>query len=384
MQTHDNIMASDRPHIVVVGAGIIGASIAWHLAAVEHADVTVVAPAAGIGGTATPNSFAWINANSGNVRPYYELRRRSMAVWRKLASDVPGLDGLVRWHGTIQWNKPADELAAFIDEHTRWGYTLDKVTDEDITRLEPGLSDAAEIRPAAGWAVRAPDEGTVEPALAAQLFVEQAKAKGAQVVTKGVAKLLWSSGHVTGLILEDGTQIKADHVVLAAGLGSVPLCASVGVKLPVHPRPGLLAHTKPISTRLLKGIILSAGPHVRQTVEGRLVIGADFAGGNVGNESPDEQRRDAIALVDKAKTLFRPEDAALLDLDFFTVGERPQPGDGLPIVDAAVLPGLAVAVMHSGVTLAAVVGELLAKAVVRHDVDPILEAYSIKRFGEAG
>ncbi|TIQ62348.1 MAG: FAD-binding oxidoreductase, partial [Mesorhizobium sp.] len=48
-------------HVIVVGAGIIGASIAWHLAK-AGAKVTIVADS-GAGGVATPNSFAWINAS---------------------------------------------------------------------------------------------------------------------------------------------------------------------------------------------------------------------------------------------------------------------------------------------------------------------------------
>lgn len=376
-------MSDTRPHIVVVGAGIVGASIAWHLAAVENANVTIIAPSTGIGGVATPNSFAWINANRGNARPYYELRRRSMARWRQMTTEVPGLDKLIQWTGAIQWKGSVEEQTAFIEEHTSWGYNLAKVTNEEISALEPRLADTADVRPASGWAVRVPDEGSVEPALAAQLLVEQAKLKGARVVAGSVARLVsveGKEGKVSGLVLDDGTQIGAQYVVLAAGLGSVPLCASVGVTLPAHPRPGLLAHSKPVPKKLLNGIVLSAGPHLRQTTEGRIVIGADFAGGNIGNISADEQKAAALALIDKTKKLFRTEDAAFLELDFYTVGERPQPQDGLPIVDASVVPGLAVAVMHSGVTLAAVVGELLAKAVVSgNPIDPVLAAYKINR-----
>ena len=78
-----------KPEIVVIGAGIIGASIAWHLAA-AGARVIVVDAGDG-GGVATPNSFAWINATHGNPEPYFRLWVRSMAEWRRVADAVPDL-----------------------------------------------------------------------------------------------------------------------------------------------------------------------------------------------------------------------------------------------------------------------------------------------------
>ena len=47
--------------IIVVGAGIVGASIGWHLTR-AGASVTIV-DAGQAGGVATPASFAWINAS---------------------------------------------------------------------------------------------------------------------------------------------------------------------------------------------------------------------------------------------------------------------------------------------------------------------------------
>jgi len=62
--------------IIVIGAGIIAASIAWHLTK-AGARVTVVSDS-GAGGVATPNAFAWINASLGNPETYFRLRIRAM------------------------------------------------------------------------------------------------------------------------------------------------------------------------------------------------------------------------------------------------------------------------------------------------------------------
>ncbi len=99
---------SNAKEVIVIGAGIIGASIAWHLAK-AGAQVTVIADS-GAGGVATPNSFAWINASWGNPEIYFRLRTRAMAEWTRLAKDLPGLP--LAWCGSLCWDMPVDRLEA--------------------------------------------------------------------------------------------------------------------------------------------------------------------------------------------------------------------------------------------------------------------------------
>ena len=96
---------------IVIGGGIIGASIAWHLA--QSSNVTIIAEK--LGGVATPNSFAWINASWGNPEHYVRLRMRSMAEWRHLKEAVPAIP--VSWCGGLGWDLPPDRLLAFAREH---------------------------------------------------------------------------------------------------------------------------------------------------------------------------------------------------------------------------------------------------------------------------
>lgn len=77
------------PQVLIIGAGIIGASIAWHLAR-AGTRVTVI-DASEPGGIATRNSWAWINASWGNPDPYFRLRVRAMADWHRLEREVPDI-----------------------------------------------------------------------------------------------------------------------------------------------------------------------------------------------------------------------------------------------------------------------------------------------------
>ena len=87
-------------HVVVVGAGIVGASIAYHLARRQVA-VTVLErhrPGAG----ASSHSFAWINAFGKEPYPYHDLNRRSLEVWHRFAQGLQADVGL-HWGGEMRW-----------------------------------------------------------------------------------------------------------------------------------------------------------------------------------------------------------------------------------------------------------------------------------------
>lgn len=361
-----------KMHVIVIGGGIVGASIAWHLTRQNDVSVTIVA--SDLGGTATPNSFAWLNASRHNPRFYYDLRRRSMARWRELADEVPGLRDLVQWCGTMEWDLSPDELAEYEKQHGTWGYDIRRAEHEEIASREPCLAE--DVVPE--WGLRIGEEGAVEAADAASLMIAHAQAQGARVVSTTVTTITKKGDVVQGVITASGEELLADHVVLAAGVGSTELCASVGVTLPVTSRSGLLVHSKPVANRILNGLVISNGPHMRQTVGGRLVAGAGFAGGEPG-EDPQVTSEKLFA---KVKGMFKPEATGIdtLELDFYTVGYRPTPQDGLPILGGSELKGLTLGVMHSGVTLAAIVGKVLADEVVKGEKDPALDAFALSRF----
>jgi glycine/D-amino acid oxidase-like deaminating enzyme len=93
---------------------------------------------------------------------------------------------------------------------------------------------------------------------------------------------------------------------------------------------------------------------MKQQADDRLVIGETFSSGEV------ETAPGALAaqMLEEAS---RALGGAALELERTTIGMRPIPADGLPVVGRVPgLSGLHLAVMHSGVTLAPLIGRLLA------------------------
>lgn len=353
-----------KQDVIVIGGGIIGASIAWHL---TRAGASVRLIAEHVGGVATPTSFAWINASWGNPEPYFRLRTRSIEEWRRLAVEVPDLQ--LSECGGLCWDLPRDELRNFAREHSNWGYDIREVSAAEAAALEPAVSTLPDL------AVHARHEGAAEPVAATRALIRSASADGMQLL-EGVriVGLDGTEGRVTGVRTETGA-FGADRVVIAGGANTASLAATLGITVPIEAPPGLIVHSRPVP-KMLNGLVIATELHVRQTREGRIIAGSDFGGTDPGND-PDGAAKD---LFGKVRAFLTGGDT--LEMDFHTVGYRPTPKDGFPILGTvAGIEGLYLAVTHSGVTLAPAIGRFAADEILTGDSQPLFAPYRLSRFG---
>ena len=330
--------------IVIIGGGVIGLSVAYHLA-VRGASVTVI-EAAAPGAAATAASFAWINAASMNgCADYYRLRLQSLLEFPRLERDI-GLP--VKHGGRLEWREDNDELARENAVLASLGYGVRWLPRREITALEPALRNPPES------AVFTELESSVDPAELVACLLAAAEVHGVEILpNSAVMGLIVENGRLAGVALK-GRTIEADVVVLAAGADCESLAATVGLRLPMANSPGLLIHTAP-APPLLGRVLLTPGIHMKQELDGRLVAAWDFAGG----PAPDDISAEGERLIAAIGSLLRLEEP--LVLDEITVGLRPEPEDGFPMVGFADAPAnLYVTVMHSGITLAPLIGRLAA------------------------
>ena len=353
-----------RPHVLVVGAGIIGASTAWHLAR-AGARVTVV-DSTEPGGISTQNSWAWINASWGNPEPYFRLRLRAISEWHRLEREVPELR--VAWVGSLLWELPPERLRSFQLEHTAWGYDVRLVDRAHVQQLEPHLAHPPEM------AVHAPTEGAVEPLAAVWALLTAAQSLGATVISNNRVRSLNLRGvRVVGVETSDGP-LDADEVVVAAGIGTKDLVAGVGFILPITGSPALLVRTQPHPKRLNR-LVMSPAMQLRQTSDGRLLAAVGFhpRGDDADGAKAAAAALDAMRGMIRSDTLLLPE--------AHVVGVRPIPKDGFPVLGRITgISGLYVAVMHSGITLAPVIGRCIADEILIDQRDDLIEPYGLQRF----
>jgi glycine/D-amino acid oxidase-like deaminating enzyme len=290
---------------------------------------------------------------------------RSMEEWRRLRGVVPGLD--VNWCGGLVWDLAPDDLRAFVAERQAQGYDIRLVEGGEVARLEPALLSPPDL------AAHSPAEGAVDPVEATLALLADAERRGATLrIGQPVERLLSTHGRVTGLCLADGAELAADAVVLAAGAATAALAAQVGVEVPLDDPPGLLVSTEPVPP-LLNGLVVGPGLELRQLRDGRLLGSGHYAGSDPGADP----RATAEALLATIRASVKGGEA--LRMHGFTVGHRPVPRDGLSILGEAA-PGLHLAVTHSGVTLAPILGRALAEELIRGQRDPLVERFGLHRF----
>ena len=362
--------ATRRGRIVVAGGGIIGSSIAYHLAR-RGAQVTLLEkdrPASG----ATRNSFAWINASfSKQPRHYFELNRLGVEAYRHLD---PALAARlqIQWGGSLEWVGDAgraQSLRRQVRGHQEWGYATHLVDEAGFKQLEKNIRPGP-IRAAC----HSEYEGSVDPTRAVEAYLEQARNLGVEIrYPSEITGIEIRQGRLAGVQTVQG-DLAADVLIIAAGVDTPRLAAKAGIQVPLKDSPGILAQTKPLP-ELINRVVLAPGAHMKQNPDGRIVTGVGFG----GEPGTDTSRQKGVRILKEAEK-FLP-DLGNAALDKVSLGWRPLPKDDHPIVgftDKSL--DVYIAVMHSGVTLSAIIGRLAALEILDGVQVDLLRHYRLSRF----
>jgi glycine/D-amino acid oxidase-like deaminating enzyme len=353
--------------VVIAGAGIIGASIAYHLVK-RGANVTILEkqrPGAG----ATEKSFAWINSFSKQPRSYYDLNLYGIAGWRRLSLEFADLE--IQWGGSVQWTTgdEGEGMRKTLARLEQWGYAAHLVEEQEISKLLPAV-----VSGPVGAACFAEQEGTIDPMQALRTLLKNAQKLGAKVEYPcAVTGISVANGRVSAVQTTRGT-VETDFLVLAAGVGTPALARLVQVNVPLKESPGVLAHSAPVG-RILDRLAFGPGANIKQNPDGRIVTGTDFGPAATIDASQEAGEK----LLERARR-FLPglKDARL---ETVTLGYRVLPKDDHPIVGFVdAWPNLYLAAMHSGITLSPLIGQVAAAEILDGISVDLLRDYRPSRF----
>jgi glycine cleavage system aminomethyltransferase T/glycine/D-amino acid oxidase-like deaminating enzyme len=235
-------VADDRARVVIIGGGVGGTSIAYHVASLGWSDVVLLERAELTSGS-TFHSAGLV----GQLRSSVSLTRMMMYgtdLYRRLQNET-GVD--VSWHevGSLRL-ATSEERMQELQRQAGWGRTfglpLEIVTTEEAHERFP-LFDPSGVLGAAFL----PTDGYLDPSGLALALAEGARRRGAEIRTGArVSAVDVRDGRVRGLVTEDHGPIEADVVVDAGGMFAHQIGRMAGVEVPVVPFGHQYLLTEPI------------------------------------------------------------------------------------------------------------------------------------------
>ncbi len=383
-------MGSETADAVIIGAGVIGASIAFHLARLGIKPLVTEKndPAAGSSGACDGLVFLQSKKPGLHLKLALESRQR--------------FDGLVDPLGkSIEFKNPGGmcliesdaELAAmqlFLAEQRASGLDVELLDGDEARRREPCLS--RKVIAATFSAL----DSQVNPYALTFAFLRAAESAGARILTgvevKGIEVV---AGKATGVLTCAG-RVSAPFVVNAAGALAAEVGRLAGLNIPITPRRGQILVTAAVPP-LLRHCLISAqyvaakfnpdlaaqggmGFSVEQSDSGNILIGStrEFVGFD---------RRTTFDGVRTIASRIAPVIPALARVPVIRTfgGLRPYTPDGLPILGkVAGLEGFIMAAGHEGdgIALSAITGELIADLIATGRTQFPLDAFRLERFRE--
>jgi len=375
-------MTTKSYDVVVVGAGVTGASTAFHLATLQAGRVLLVdsgAPGSGM----SSRSSALIRMHY-TFPPEVQLAVRSDAMFSRW-TEVVAAPAFVRRVGFVRVVLPGEEplLRANVDMQRALGADTRIVTAGELAELAPGLSTEG-----VSEAAYEPNGGFGNGSVVASDFAASARERGVTVRSGvRVTRLLDRLGRVAGIETDGGT-IKAGTTVVATGVWSPPLLETAGVRLPIEcelHHVAILRHKGPGAP--LACIDSTTGTYFRPEGSGETTLVGSFAGGRPAEPGDADRPVEEEALAKLAEAASRRvpalEEAGIVR---GVRGVYDMTPDSRPMIGRiGGLDGLVVAVGFSGMgfKISPAVGEAVAGIVTGEGPDWIdMRPFRPERFAE--
>jgi glycine/D-amino acid oxidase-like deaminating enzyme len=373
--------------VVVIGGGVIGASIAYHLAK-RKVDVVLLEKgdaASGSSGACGGTIFLQTKSPGTHLELALESSRRFVHLEQELGAgfEYHCQGGMI----VVEHDEELRTMEKFVEKQNNSGLEVSLLDPKQARELEPSLSEKI-------WgATFSPMDAQLNPMFLTFAFLKAAQGLGAKILTNTGATGFQRTSNCIKSVKTDKGEIRTDTVVNAGGVYAAEIGALLDLEIPVRPRRGQLVVTEavgPIISRcMLSAQYIAAkfnpalaqkggGISIEPTASGNFVLGStrEFVG--FDNRVTPEK------LLHIAKHVGRII-PCLKNLNFIRAfaGLRPYTPDGLPILGTvAGLGGFIMAAGHEGdgIALSPITGEIIAELIVDNNTGFPIEEYRLERF----
>jgi glycine oxidase len=361
--------------VAIIGGGIIGASIAFELAA-EKLDVVVLdRQRPGLEASWAAAGMLSPGPDSPDALPLVPLAKESMRLYPLYVAAIEELSAkrtAFARNGTIEiFTSPHSETERnkMVTEFRALGIVIEPISLDTAREAEPSLG------PAARAAVWLPQEATIDPRLLTQAVLAAAQRRGVEILPDSpVTSVRLDGNHCAGIITA-GTTIAAKCVIVAAGCfsGSIDWLARYS---PTRPVRGQILALRPRGAPIARTLRSSNGYLVPRP-DGRVIAGSTLEDAGFDTHvTPAGVQQILAGIMELVPGLAT---AQLIDS---WAGLRPGTPDNLPILGPTDVRGLYMATGHyrNGILLAPATARLLSDLVLGRAPALNIEAFSPLRF----
>jgi len=364
--------------VAIVGGGIIGCAIAYHL---SKSGIDVAVFDRGEMGAEASSAATGLLAPLGPLSgsgPFADLLLSSFALFPTLVPELEEVSGIhleYEQTGALRIVRNPKHVSRLCKRMNAWkplGLKMYWLTGDEARQLEPLLS------PDVSAAIYVPEESQINASSFVKSFSLAAIKQGANLYSRSnITRIEHHKAKVTGVYTFQGERIACNHLVLANGAWASDCSAWLHFPIPIIPQRGqaLMLHQPPIP---LHHIIFGEAAYLTPKMKYKIIVGATKE--EVGfdtNTTPG-----GLSWLLNAATRLSPtlESCKLVHM---WAGLRPRTPDNQPILGQA--PGwdnvtLAVGHGSTGIILSAITGQTIAELIIKGQVPQILQHFALTRF----
>ena len=227
--------------VVVIGGGVAGCSVAYHLAKFGWKDTILLERDQLTSGTTW--HAAGLVGQLGATSTITKLRKYSLNLYKELEKKTELSTGL-KQNGAITVASTKERLQELLRQATSaqlFDVNIDVLDKQKVKDLYPVINDQDIL-----GGVFMPEDGQADPVGVTNVLAKAAKMEGAKIFEKTpVTKILVKDKKITGVETVNG-KINCEYVVLATGMWSRQIGEDIGVSVPLYPNEHFYIITEPL------------------------------------------------------------------------------------------------------------------------------------------
>lgn len=357
----------------IIGGGVVGLSIAWGLLTRGKRVVVLDGDDGAFRASRGNFGLVWVQSKGMNQPRYARWSQKSAGIWGDFARTLGEETGRavpLEQRGGYDLHFSEETLQATVEKYEKLKARLGGDYPYDVLGHNALRKEEPNIGPKVVGAILHHQDGHANPLRLLMALAGAVRQRGGTVVNgKTVADV--TKTDLFRVLCSDETEVRAQKVVLCAGLGAAELGPRLGFKAPVRPQRGQVLITEKLPKMINRPSLIA-----RQVDEGGVQIGATNE--EVGHD--DGVTQSGLSGL-AAEAIAAYPDLARAQLVRSWGALRVLTPDGLPIYqESREMSGAFLVTCHSGITLAAAHARLLPDWLERTSAAPDLEVFSEDRF----